>query len=98
MQHAANSYRDVDFMVDTAMKTPEDVKLAFLYTDDIKDGSKLIDHLNARVCPAYRSRGLVRPYNAGMSRQYRDHVMALFKAGIVRILVCTDAAGMVSDQ
>ncbi|KAJ7106023.1 P-loop containing nucleoside triphosphate hydrolase protein [Mycena crocata] len=97
MQHAANSYRDVDFMVDTAMKTPEDVKLAFLYTDDIKDGSKLIDHLNARVCPAYRSRGLVRPYNAGMSRQYRDHVMALFKAGIVRILVCTDAAGMGCD-
>jgi superfamily II DNA helicase RecQ len=52
--------------------------------------------LNARVHPDYRSRGLVRPYNAGMSRRYCAHVMALFKASIIRVLVCTDAAGMVS--
>ncbi|KAJ6584713.1 P-loop containing nucleoside triphosphate hydrolase protein [Mycena capillaripes] len=69
----------------------------FVYTDDIKDGGKIIDHLNARVHPSFRSRGIVRPYNAGMSRKYRAHVMTLFKAGIVRVLVCTDAAGMGCD-
>ncbi|KAF7352556.1 ATP-dependent DNA helicase Q-like 3 [Mycena venus] len=96
MEHPANSYRDVDFMVDPEAE-PKDIKLSFLYSDDIADGGKLVDHLNGRVNSAYRSRGLVRPYNAGMSREYRVHVMALFKAGIIRILVCTDAAGMGCD-
>ncbi|KAJ7082951.1 P-loop containing nucleoside triphosphate hydrolase protein, partial [Mycena belliarum] len=97
MEHAANSYHDVDFLVRDDMEVPADVPKAFLYTDDIKDGGKLVDHLNARVNGTYRDWGLVRPYNAGMSREYRDTVMALFKAGIVRILVCTDAAGMGCD-
>ncbi|KAJ6557142.1 P-loop containing nucleoside triphosphate hydrolase protein [Mycena sp. CBHHK59/15] len=97
LEHPANSYRDLDFMVNEKMTKPRDVTKAFLYTDDIQDGGKIIDHLNARVCPAYRARGLVRPYNAGMSPKYRAEVMALFKAGIVRILVCTDAAGMGCD-
>ncbi|KAJ7826152.1 P-loop containing nucleoside triphosphate hydrolase protein [Mycena leptocephala] len=56
-----------------------------------------------RVLPAktfvyyFRARGLVRPYNASMSREYRDIVMQLFHTGIIWILVCTDAAGMGCD-
>ncbi|KAJ7328982.1 P-loop containing nucleoside triphosphate hydrolase protein [Mycena albidolilacea] len=68
MEHPANSYRDVDFMVPANNQTPANIKLSFLYTDDIEDGGKLVDHLNARVHPAYRDRGPVQPYNAGMSR------------------------------
>ncbi|KAF7373985.1 ATP-dependent DNA helicase Q-like 3 [Mycena sanguinolenta] len=97
MQHPMNTYRDLDFMVDTAMTCPADIPLSFLYTDDTKDGAEIVDHLNARVCEEYRARGLVRPYNASMSREYRETVMRLFKAGIIRILVCTDAAGMGCD-
>ncbi|KAJ7084890.1 P-loop containing nucleoside triphosphate hydrolase protein [Mycena belliarum] len=96
LQHPANSYRDIDFMVRPNSR-PQDIKKAFLYTDDIKDGGKIIDHLNARVHTTYRARGLVRPYNAAMSPEYRAQVMSLFKAGIVRVLVCTDAAGMGCD-
>jgi superfamily II DNA/RNA helicase len=33
-----------------------------------------------------------------MSKEYRDTVMQLFRARIIRILVCTDAAGMVSQS
>ncbi|KAF7372275.1 ATP-dependent DNA helicase Q-like 3 [Mycena venus] len=97
MEHPANSYRDTDFIVPADNKTLADIKLTFLYTDDIKDGGQLVDHLNARVHPNYRDRGLVQPYNAGMSRQYRSYVMALFRAGVIRVLVCTDAAGMGCD-
>ncbi|KAJ6470300.1 P-loop containing nucleoside triphosphate hydrolase protein [Mycena vulgaris] len=97
MQHAMNSYRDLDFIVPSTMDCPPDVPKSFVYCDDTKEGAEIIDHLNARVCPEYRSRGLVRPYNASMSRDYRNHVMKLFKAGIIRILVCTDAAGMGCD-
>jgi superfamily II DNA helicase RecQ len=95
MEHPMNSYRDLDFLVDQNMQVPRDVPLAFLYSDDTKEGAEIIDHLNDRVHPDYRARGLVRPYNASMSREYRDAVMQLFRAGVIRILVCTDAAGMV---
>ncbi|KAJ6600182.1 P-loop containing nucleoside triphosphate hydrolase protein [Mycena sp. CBHHK59/15] len=97
MEHTANSYRDLDFLAPEGNATPNDIKKKNLYTDDIKDGGKIIDHLNERVNDTYRSRGLVRPYNAGMSREYREQVMSLFKAGVIRILVCTDAAGMGCD-
>jgi superfamily II DNA helicase RecQ len=97
MEHTAISYKDLDFVVEE-MAEPKDIARAFLYTDDIKDGGQIIDRLNSRVDPKYRDRGVVRPYNAGMSREYREEVMALFKAGIIRVLVCTDAAGMVSSN
>ncbi|KAJ6620873.1 hypothetical protein B0H10DRAFT_2019831 [Mycena sp. CBHHK59/15] len=35
-----------------------------------------------------------RPYNAALSKEYRRKAMTLFKEGTIRILVCTDAAGM----
>ncbi|KAJ7487291.1 P-loop containing nucleoside triphosphate hydrolase protein, partial [Mycena galericulata] len=96
MEHPMNSFRDLDFLVPDFIVSPEDLPKTFLYCDDTKDGADIIDHLNARVHQDYRARGLVRPYNASMSREYRDTVMCLFRAGIVRILVCTDAAGMAS--
>ncbi|KAJ6595216.1 P-loop containing nucleoside triphosphate hydrolase protein, partial [Mycena vulgaris] len=97
MEHPMNSYRDLDFLISAEMVLPIDTPKAFLYCDDTKDGAEIIDHLNARVNPDYQARGLVRPYNASMSREYRDIVMQLFRAGVVRILVCTDAAGMGCD-
>ncbi|KAJ7171553.1 P-loop containing nucleoside triphosphate hydrolase protein, partial [Mycena crocata] len=97
MEHPANSLRDLDFVVPGDMTGPADIKLAFVYSNDIKDGGKIVDHLNGRVCPAYRDMGLIRPYNVGMSREYRAQVMAFFKAGVIRVLVCTDAAGMGCD-
>jgi len=33
-----------------------------------------------------------------MSKKYRKRVMRLFREGKIRILVCTDAAGMVRDS
>ncbi|KAJ7284791.1 P-loop containing nucleoside triphosphate hydrolase protein, partial [Mycena rebaudengoi] len=92
-----NSYHNSDFLIPDDMETPADVKKGFLYTDDIKDSRKLVDHLNSRVKSTYCNYGLVCPYNAGMSRQYRADMMALFKAGIVHILVCTNVAGMGCD-
>lgn len=98
MEHPMNSYRDLEFLVPNNMATPTDVPKTFLYSDDTKDGAGIIDYLNDRVIPEYRARGLARPYNASMSKEYRDLVMRLFTAGVVRILVCTDAAGMVRSQ
>jgi len=96
MEHPMNTYRDIDFVIPTNIQVPTDIPKAFVYADDVKIGSDLTDHLNALVTPKYRELGLVRPYNAAMLKKYRAEVMQLFKARIIRVLVCTDAAGMVS--
>lgn len=97
MEHPANSLHDLDFLIPASMSSPTDIKKCFLYSDDIKAGSSIVDYLNKRVDPNYRHLGLVRPYNATMSKSYRKKVMKLFHQGKVRVLVCTDAAGMGCD-
>jgi superfamily II DNA helicase RecQ len=95
MEHPANTFRDLDFLVPNTMSTATDIKKGFLYSDDIKAGALITDYLNQRVDPKYRQHGLVRPYNASMSKKYRQRVMKRFREGKIRLLVCTDAAGMV---
>jgi len=95
MEHPMNTFRDLDFLVSETMDTPGLIPKGFLYTDDVKRGGEIVDHLNGRVNPAFRKYGLIRPYNAAMSKRYRKKVMKLFREGKIRLLVCTDAAGMV---
>jgi superfamily II DNA helicase RecQ len=97
MEHAMNTFHDIDFIVPDGMQQPEDIPKAFIYYDDINGGTDMCGHLNSRVPVALHDDGLIRPYNAAMSREYRDNVMQLFRAGIVRVLVCTDAVGMVGS-
>ncbi|KAF8174075.1 P-loop containing nucleoside triphosphate hydrolase protein [Pholiota molesta] len=97
MEHPANTFHDLDFLIPTTISSPADIPKGFLYSDDIKAGSLITDYLNNRVDTQYRELGLIRPYNATMSKIYRKQVMKLFRDGKIRILVCTDAAGMGCD-
>ena len=96
MEHPLNTFRDLDFLVPENMTARDNIKKGFIYIDDIKEGGAATDYLNTHVCKDLRSEGLIRPYNASMSKKYRKVVMDLFRRGIVCILVCTDAPGMVS--
>jgi superfamily II DNA helicase RecQ len=95
MEYPMNSFRDIDFVIPESMTSPLDIPKTFVYADDINIGGELADHLNGRVEEKFRHLGLVRPYNAAMSKSYRKTALRLFKEGIIRVLVCTDAAGMV---
>ncbi|PPQ76285.1 hypothetical protein CVT26_009680 [Gymnopilus dilepis] len=97
MEHPASSFRDLDFLIPTAMASTTAIQKGFVYCDDIKAGAVITDYLNQRVDPQFRKLGLIRPYNASMSKKYRKRVMQLFREGHIRILVCTDAAGMGCD-
>ncbi|KAI0309710.1 P-loop containing nucleoside triphosphate hydrolase protein, partial [Amylostereum chailletii] len=94
IEHPMNTYLDLDFVVPPTQMAIADIPKMFLYMDDIKAGSSIVDHLNQQVDMRLRDLGLVRPYTAAMSQKYRTAVMKLFKEGIIRVLVCTDAAGM----
>ncbi|KAJ7067778.1 P-loop containing nucleoside triphosphate hydrolase protein, partial [Mycena amicta] len=94
IEHPLNSYRDLDFIIPTSTKKPEDIPLTWIYADNITIGIEIENHLSTLLPENLRHVGLIRPYNAAQSKEYRDEAMRLFKEGKIRILICTDAAGM----
>ncbi|KAJ7704750.1 P-loop containing nucleoside triphosphate hydrolase protein [Mycena metata] len=84
IHHPLNTYADLDFIV-AGIRTKEDIKKTFIYADNIATGVEIIDHLMSLLPPELQH--VVQGYDA-------PKAMELFKAGTIRILVCTDAAGM----
>ncbi|KAJ7195049.1 P-loop containing nucleoside triphosphate hydrolase protein [Mycena pura] len=95
IHYPLNTYADLDFIV-RGIKTLADIKKTFIYADNIATGVEIIDHLLSLLPPELRDavNTPIRPYNAVLSKEYRKKVMRMFKDGRVKILVCTDAAGM----
>ncbi|KAJ6451326.1 P-loop containing nucleoside triphosphate hydrolase protein [Mycena sanguinolenta] len=89
IQHPLNSYADLDFVAHGIKE-----KKGFIYADNIATGVEIQDHVEELLPPELRGKGLIRPYNAALSKEYRREAMRLFKSGEIRILICTDAAGM----
>ncbi|KAI0074726.1 hypothetical protein K474DRAFT_1709611 [Panus rudis PR-1116 ss-1] len=96
-EHPAHTFADLDFVIPANVESSGDIPKTFIYVDDINQGGNIIDHLNDIL----RSRnkqladtGLIRPFNATMSHEYREKAMECFRDGTICILVCTDAAGM----
>ncbi|KAH9914216.1 P-loop containing nucleoside triphosphate hydrolase protein [Fomitopsis serialis] len=112
-EHPQNTLADLDFILPDTIATPHDIPKTYLYVDKIDTGNAIIDHLGKLLRqrnPTLYELGVIRPFNATMSPEYRSHAMAAFrnnpnyasgdvtadniKIGPIRILVCTDAAGM----
>lgn len=90
-----NTYSDLDFLIPVGAKDPSEVKKAYVYADQINTASDIEERLYSISPDSFHHAGIIWPYSAVYTSEYREGVMTLFKAGIVRILVCTDAAGMV---
>lgn len=92
-----NTYSDLDFLIPREAKTPSEIKKSFVYADSVTTGIEIEERLYEISPHTFREAGIIRPYSAAFSSEHRAQLMVLFKAGVVRILICTDAAGMVSD-
>jgi superfamily II DNA helicase RecQ len=90
-----HSYSDLNFLIpmETDIRHGADIKKTWIYADNIEAGAEIIDYL--RTLLPKHLQDIVRPYNAVHSIDYRTVAMDQFRAGRIRILVCTDAAGMV---
>ncbi len=95
IHNKAESYTDLDFVVPGGTQRRSNLKKIWIYADNIHDGADIVDHIRDRLPPELWD--AVRPYNAMFHHKYRNEAMRMFKEGYVRILVCTDAAGMVSQ-
>jgi len=89
-----NSYKDLNFIIPDNILNPLDIPKTMLYADQIAVGVDIEDHLYERCPEGFKNPGVICPYSAGYSQEYREHVMELFWLGVVRVLICTDAAGM----
>lgn len=98
MHHAMNTYRDLKFVIPEDFKDVNEVKKTFIYADTIAEAADIEEYLYS-LCPAeLRATGFIRPYSAAFPQKYRDIAMDKFKKGEIRVLICTDAAGMVSER
>lgn len=98
IENPLNTYSDLDFVLDGITDDPASVKKSFVYADNIAVGTEIIDHLDGLVPEALKPLGIIRPYSAAFDQDYRNELMRLFREGVVRVLVCTDAAGMASAR
>lgn len=94
MHRTQTTYGDLDFVIPRGVQTAADIPPTFIYADDTKFGTLIIDHLVELLPASLREDGLIRPFNATHSHSYRKNAMDHFRHGSIRILVCTDAAGM----
>jgi superfamily II DNA helicase RecQ len=98
IHHPLNTYADLDFVVAPLVDDPSQIPKTFIYADNVATGVEIIDHLLELLPEKFRTAGLIRPYSAAFSKSYRSEVMSQFRGGGVRVLVCTDAAGMVCTR
>ncbi|KAH9008824.1 P-loop containing nucleoside triphosphate hydrolase protein [Lactarius hengduanensis] len=87
-----HSYTDLNFLIPANISQGEDLKKTWLYADNIEVGAEIIDHL--RTLLPKHLHAVIRPYNAVHGIDYRTAAMDRFRSGKIRVLVCTDAAGM----
>jgi superfamily II DNA helicase RecQ len=97
MHNPMNTYSDLDFVIPSNTEKASDIPKTMIYCDQINAEVGIEARLDERLPQELRKRGLVRPYNAAFTPEHRALVMDLFRTGVVRILVCTDAAGMVRN-
>ena len=94
IHNTMGSYTDLDFAIPTTIQTRSDIPKTWIYADNIHTGAEIVDHLRT-LLPHPSLHGSIRPYNAVLDSEYRDEAMRRFRDGEIRVLVCTDAAGMV---
>ncbi|KAF8595438.1 P-loop containing nucleoside triphosphate hydrolase protein, partial [Ceratobasidium sp. AG-I] len=91
------SHKNLAFVIDPSVRHPLDTPKTFVYVDSKTEGYAVVAFLNALLPAQLRYTGIIRPFNARHSTQYRTDAMHHFKLGNIRVLVCTDAAGMGCD-
>lgn len=95
-EHPMNSFEDLRFLFKRRIFHPLDIPKTFIFIDNKNEGQQAIQALNSFLPPHLSHLGIIRSFNARHCSQYRADTMERFRRGDIRILVCTDAAGMVS--
>ncbi|CEL58891.1 hypothetical protein RSOLAG1IB_12217 [Rhizoctonia solani AG-1 IB] len=97
LAHSASSFRDISMAIPADIQRPEDIPKTIIYIDDVQDVTDAVITLNQWLPQHLRQLGLIRPVHSWMPPWYRSDAMRRFTSGEVRIIICTEAAGMGCD-
>lgn len=97
-QFPMKSFRDLAFVLNKpgGVYQPLDIPKTFIFLDNKTEAYHAINVLLSYLPAHLRHLGIIRPFNARHGTQYRTDAMEHFEEGNVRVLVCMDAAGMMS--
>jgi superfamily II DNA helicase RecQ len=98
IEHAQETYIDLKFVIPEGTTKAEDIPLTLIYANNIPKSTDVIDPLETLLPPNLCRCGLMRPFSAAFPHDYRSTLLDSFKKGVVRAMICTDAAGMVSTE
>ncbi|KAH9910453.1 P-loop containing nucleoside triphosphate hydrolase protein, partial [Epithele typhae] len=109
LEYPLNSLQDINFIIPDTIASASDIPITQIFADDVELGSQVVDHLNERLrsilgtatqvaTMIIEDLECVRPFNAQLSQDYRAAAMPQFRDGNIRVLVCTEAAGMGSNN
>ncbi|KDQ05473.1 hypothetical protein BOTBODRAFT_73972, partial [Botryobasidium botryosum FD-172 SS1] len=96
MVFTANSYKDLDFLVTKGTEDIDSIQTTMVYIDNVLKVTDAVIYLNNRLGPLLQQKGIIRPIHAWMPSNYRTECMDALIDGKIRIVICTEAAGMVS--
>jgi superfamily II DNA helicase RecQ len=96
MKFPVNSFKDLSMLIDPNESDPANIPKTIVYIDDVVDVTLAVIALNGWLHVSLREDGLIMPVHAWMPASYRSSAMHKFAVGEVRILICTEAAGMVN--
>lgn len=80
IQNPMNVFSDLDFLIAACTTDPQQIKQAFIYADQVSSADGMEKRLYSIAPESFREAGIIRPYSAAYSVEYRMEVMALFKA------------------
>lgn len=103
-EHPLNSFADLNFIIPLEVTSLSEIPKTWVYVDVISTCEDIVDHLcnvlEERLTSKLEAREIddtIRSYHAVHTLEYRKKAMEAFREGAMRIMVCTEAAGMVSD-
>jgi superfamily II DNA helicase RecQ len=96
-RYSLKSLLDLTFVIPDSTFHPLDIPKTLLYADNIDLGRQIVQFLTSLLPEHLRGAGIIRPYNSRHTRDYLAQAMRHLRDGNIRVLVCTDAAGMVSN-
>lgn len=96
MKHEENSQRDLRFLIPPKAEKPEDMKITLVYCNQRNTAEDAADNGKDWVIEQGISPDCIAFYHSNIGDKRKREIEELLKQGVIRILFCTDAVGMVS--
>ena len=98
MYHPDDTEADLRSLIPPGARTPEDIDITLIYCNQRTVTEDITDQMRVWLTAEGISTACVGFYHAKVGEKRKRELEELFQRGIIRILICTDAVGMVRQS